>query len=116
MTRTAALNFIAGIVIGVALGLLYSWQVDPVKYTDTAPDSLHADHKTDYVVMIAQAYVADGNLELARTRLATLNLSNPGQYVANLTTFEIQRGAPLDDLRALSALAAALGAAPPPLP
>jgi hypothetical protein len=116
MTRTAVLNLLAGIVIGIALGLLYSWQVDPVKYTDMSPDSLHADHKTDYVVMIAQAYVADGNLELARTRLATLNFSNPGQYVADLTTFEIQRGAPLDDLRALSALAAALGAAPPPLP
>ena len=116
MTRTALFNFTAGVIVGIAFGLIYSWQINPVQYTDTAPDSLRVDYKTDYVVMIAQAYLADGDLDLARARLATLSLSNPGQHVADLAAAQIQRGAPLDDLRALSALAAALGATPPPLP
>ncbi|MBM4423953.1 MAG: hypothetical protein FJ030_11245 [Chloroflexi bacterium] len=116
MTRTALFNFIAGAILGIALGLIYSWQINPVKYTDTAPDSLRADYQADYVVMIAQAYSTDGDLDLARARLATLNLVDPGQHVADLAAAQIQRGAALDDLRALSALAAALGAVPPPLP
>lgn len=116
MSRTAAANLVVGVLIGVAIGLAYTWVISPVQYVDTAPDSLRADYKTDYVTMIAQAYAADGDLDLARARLATLSLSDPGQYVAGLAAAEIRRGAPLDDLRALAALAAALGAVPPPLP
>jgi hypothetical protein len=116
LTRTALLNIIAGAVVGLALGLFYTWYVDPVDYVDTAPASLRADHKDDYALMIAQAYALDHDLDLARTRLAPLNLSNPGQYLADLAAAEIQRGAPLADLRALSDLTLALGGIPPPLP
>src|SRR5262245_21107464 len=93
MTRTAAFNLLGGILIGVALGLFYTWGVDPVKYTDTPPDSLSAEYKNDYVIMIAQAYTLDHDFDLALTRLATLQLSDPGQYVADLARAEIQRGA-----------------------
>ena len=116
ITRTAILNIAVGLLIGLALGLFYTWVVNPVQYVDTAPDSLRADHKNDYALMIAQAYAADNDLDLARVRLAALKLDDPGAYLANLTAAEIQRGAPLDDLRALSALTVALGATPPPLP
>ncbi len=116
ITRTAAFNLLGGLLLGIALGLIYTWGIDPVEYTDTAPPSLRADYKNDYVVMIAQAYAAEGDLELARDRLAPLNLSDPGQYAADLARDQIRQGAPLDDLRALASLAAALGAAPPPLP
>jgi len=116
LTRTAIINIIVGAVIGLALGLFYTWRVDPVDYVDTAPASLRADHKNDYVLMTAQAYALERNLDLARARLAPLNLANPGQYLADLAAAEIQRGVPLDDLRALSDLTIALGGVPPPLP
>lgn len=116
MTRTAFFNLLGGVIIGLAAGLFYTWQVNPVKYTDVSPDTLRADYKTDYVVMIAHAYAADSNLDLARARLATLKLASPGQFVADTAAQQITAGAPLDDLRALNALAAALGAVPPPLP
>ena len=116
MTRTAAINLLVGAVIGLALGLVYTWVVNPVQYVDTNPASLRADHKADYVIMIARAYAADSDLGLARARLDDLDLEDPPGYVADLTAEQIQRGAPPDDLRALSALALALGALPPPLP
>ena len=116
ITRTAIFNLLTGLSLGLALGLFYSWVIAPTEYTDTAPDSLRADFKNDYVIMIARTYLADGNLDSARSRLAPLNLSNPGQFAADLTATLIQSGAPPDDLRALSALTIALGAIPPPLP
>jgi hypothetical protein len=116
MTRTAAINLVIGAVIGLGLGLFYTWVVSPVQYTDTGPASLRADHKADYVIMIARGYAADSNLEAARAQLAPLALEDPATYVADLTAAQIQRGAPPDDLRALSALALGLGGVPPPLP
>jgi hypothetical protein len=116
ISRTALFNLLAGLVLGIALGLFYTWVISPVEYTDTGPDSLRADYKNDYVIMIARTYLADGDLDSARSRLAPLNLSNPGQFTADLTTTQIQTGAAPDDLRALSALTIALGAIPPPLP
>jgi hypothetical protein len=115
MTRTAFLNLLGGLLIGLAASLFYTWQVNPVKYVDVSPDTLRADYKTDYVVMIAHAYAADSNLDLARARLATLKLAGPGQFVADTAVQQIAAGAPLDDLRALNSLATALGAVPPPL-
>ena len=116
MTRTAFFNLLGGVIIGLAAGLFYTWVINPVKYTDVSPDTLRADYKTDYVVMIARAYAADSDLDLARARLATLSLANPGQFVADTATRQIAAGAPLDDLRALNALATALGAVAPSLP
>lgn len=116
MTRTAGINLLIGALVGIVFGLIYTWAINPVQYVDTAPASLRADHKADYALMIARAYAADSDLELARARLDLLDLEDPGGYLADLAAEQIQRGALLDDLRALSALAAALGTVPPPLP
>jgi hypothetical protein len=116
LSRTAVFNLLAGRALGAALGLFYSWVLSPAQYTDTFPETLRADYKSDYVLMTARAFAADGSLDLANQRLAPLKLSNPGRYTADLTAQAIKRGAPLEDLRALAALASALGVAPPALP
>ena len=46
-------------IIGIALGLLYGWVIEPVKFVDTTPASLRADYQTDYVLMVAEAYRSD---------------------------------------------------------
>jgi hypothetical protein len=115
-TRTAAFNLLAGLILGIALALVYAWQISPATYTDTTPATLRTDHKTDYVLMIAQSYAHDGDLPAARTRLESLNVGDPGAYITALITAQIQLGASTNDLSALSALAVALGANPPPLP
>ena len=47
--RTKQLILIAavGIVVGLGLGLLFTWQVWPVQYYDTDPVDLRAEHKDD---------------------------------------------------------------------
>jgi hypothetical protein len=58
--------------VGVALGLLISWWLWPVEYTDVSPDTLRPAHRLEYIVLIAQAYKHDGDLRRAQIRLAAL--------------------------------------------
>lgn len=66
------MRFLLIIAIGIAIGLVYGWIINPVEYVDTAPDSLRLDYKTDYVLMVAEAYQVEQNLDLAVRRLAVL--------------------------------------------
>ncbi len=66
------IRFFLVIAIGAAGGLFYGWVINPVKYVDTTPDTLRIDYKSDYVLMVAESYGADGDLALAARRLALL--------------------------------------------
>lgn len=70
---------LTGLMIGLVIGLIYAWVIDPVQYIDALPSGLRADAKDQYRVMIAMAYQVDANLGRARQRLALLNDSNPSQ-------------------------------------
>ena len=115
MTRTAIFNILIGVIIGSLLAIGYAWSRPP-NPTDASIASLRADYKTDIVVMIAQAYAVDSNLDLARSRLAALNVKDSAQHVADVTRQLIIKGAPPTDLRALVTLTTALGGTPPALP
>ena len=73
-----------GIVAGLILGLLITWQVWPVEYYNTDPIDLRQEHKDDYVVMIAAAYAQDRDLGLASLRLGQLGLEDTKQSVLGL--------------------------------
>jgi hypothetical protein len=75
---------VVGAVIGLSLGLLVTWQVWPVEYYDTDPADLRAEHKDDYVVMIAAAYSQDDDLGMASFRLGQLGLEDVKQAVLGL--------------------------------
>ena len=36
---------LSGLALGIIAGLVYTWLIEPVHYTDTAPDRLRADAK-----------------------------------------------------------------------
>jgi hypothetical protein len=63
---------LTGLAIGLALGLVYAWWINPVAYVNTAPASLRPDSKEAYRSLIAAAFGANGNLERARVRLSLL--------------------------------------------
>lgn len=63
---------IPALIIGIALGLLYSWVISPVAVVDAIPSALRADFKDQYRAVIAAAYSADGNLPRAQSRLSLL--------------------------------------------
>jgi hypothetical protein len=101
--------------VGAALGLLISWWLWPVEYTDVSPDTLRPAHRFEYIVLIAQAYKYDGDLRRAQIRLAALgDLAAMGLEVANLAEQQAVQGesvspADVERIRALAALAYGLG-------
>jgi hypothetical protein len=83
-------KFLLAVLLGAAAGLFYGWVVNPVEYVDIAPESLRVDYKTDYVLMVAEAYQVDHDLELAVRRLALLGSSTPSNIVANALSYALQ--------------------------
>ena len=66
------------LIIGIALGLVYGWVLNPIDYVNTTPGSLRADYRADYVLMVAESYQADQDADLAARRLALLGSQAPG--------------------------------------
>ncbi|MCU0513869.1 MAG: hypothetical protein MUE40_15020 [Anaerolineae bacterium] len=61
-----------GLLIGVAGGLFYAWNLAPVVETDTVPRQLRASAREAYAVAIALGYSFDSDLGQAVSRLAAL--------------------------------------------
>ena len=105
--RRRWLFFILSILIGLAAGLYYGWVVRPVRYTDTSPDTLRQDYKTDFVLMVAEAWEATGDLDMARRYLALLG-GKPEDQVAQALTYAQQVGYAPRDLHRMRSLLQAL--------
>lgn len=107
--RRGSWYLLTALVLGAAMGLVYSWVVSPVKYVDAPPYALRADYKDDYRALIAAAYLYSGDLERAQARLAQLKDDNPAQSIAMQAQQALAEGRPNEEIRALSILAQALG-------
>ncbi|MEW6717827.1 MAG: hypothetical protein AB1345_10020 [Chloroflexota bacterium] len=103
---------ITGFILGVGLGLLYSWVISPLEYVDTAPSSLRADFKDRYRVLIAEAYAANGDMNRAQARLALLADEDVNRALAIQAQQTMAEGNFPEEARALGLLAAALGRLP----
>ncbi len=114
MSRPAWLAVAVGVVLGLMGGLYYAWVVNPVAYTETAPASLRADFRLDYLTLIAAAYAGDGDLPRARARLALIPDPNPAETLAALAQQRLAAGRPVSEAQALALLASALGERPTP--
>lgn len=97
------------VLSGLALGLLYGWKINPVQYTDITPDVLRIDYRTDYVLMVAEAYQAEEEPGLAAQRLAVLGSDPPARIAGEAYEYARQSGYPAEDLTALQQLSVALG-------
>ena len=85
-------RFLIAILVGVGLALLYGWLISPIKYVETTPDTLHVQYKTDYVLMIAEVYNADKNLEMAVRRLGALGNTPSTDLVYQTIVFAQKAG------------------------
>jgi len=70
--RRSAWYLLTGLILGMFLGLIYSWVINPVIYTYTVPANLDDQDKSTYRSLIAQVYAATNNYERAASRLALL--------------------------------------------
>ena len=101
-------KFLVAVLLGSIIGLFYGWVVNPVEYVDIAPESLRVDYRTDYVLMVAEAYQVDKDMGLAVRRLALLGSSTPTDLVANALNYAFQHDYASQDLSLFQALGEAL--------
>ena len=96
--------------VGLAAGLVVSWWLWPVEYTDMSPDSLHPYYRAEYIKLISHAYAYDGDLRRAQVRLAALGeLGSVGVEVVTLAEQYAAQGRDVRDTQSLARLAHVLG-------
>ena len=100
---------LTGVVLGIILGILFAWVISPVEYVDTAPESLKDEFKAQYRVLIASAYVANGDLVRAKARLELLGKADIYMIVAEQAQQMLAEGGSVEEAQALGRLALALG-------
>ncbi|MGD9092950.1 MAG: hypothetical protein PVF74_08875 [Anaerolineales bacterium] len=98
------IRFILAILVGIAAGLFYGWMINPVKYVDTTPDSLRIDYQSDYVLMVAESYSAEGDLAMSVRRLALLGTAPPADTVQQAILFAESQGYTDADVALMQAL------------
>lgn len=103
----------AGIVIGLIVGLVYTWVIAPPEYYDTSPARMHEYFRQDWIRMTALAYGIDGNLERAQIRLQGLPADEIRQSIIQTLDDAVAVGRPILLLQHLSELAWSYGADTP---
>jgi hypothetical protein len=90
--------FLIVLVVGIGLGLLYGWVINPVSYQDTTLESLRIDYKTDYTLMVAEVYHQTNDLDWAMNRLTLLRDKSPLHSVEAALKFAAQAEYTLPDM------------------
>ena len=99
---------LTGAVLGIAVGLFYSWVISPVEYVDAPPYALRADFKDEYRALVAAAYLYSNDLLRASDRLAQLKDNETAQSLTIQAQRALADGRPEGEVRALGILAMAL--------
>ena len=101
--------FIA-ILAGIGAGLAYGWYVDPVEFFNLTPDTLKADYRTDYVLMVAEAHRFEQDPGIAAQRLAIFGSKSPSTIASEALEYAQTNGFPESDIGLLQELVTAMQA------
>lgn len=104
------IRFFLAIGLGIFAGLAYGWWLNPVEYVDTTPDTLRVDFRSDYVLMVAEAYTLENDPAKAVYRLALLGEQPPVEIVREAIRFFENESYPDADIALVRSLASALSA------
>ena len=83
---------LAGLAVGIGLGLYLGWVVWPVEYYDTDLTSFHPQYQFEYAVMVGAAYELDGDWARATDRLDGLGHDDIGPWLRDLIHQSIAGG------------------------
>ncbi|MBN1304022.1 MAG: hypothetical protein JXA13_06265 [Anaerolineales bacterium] len=73
--------FLIAFIVGLTAGLVYGWVINPVEFIDTTPETLREDYRTDYILMVAEAYQGEQDIQQAAQRLAIFGSQAPSRIV-----------------------------------
>lgn len=65
--------FLISLAIGIVLGLAAGWAAAPLRAHASSAQDLQPADKTEWVLMVAEVYAADGDAAAAAQRLAQLS-------------------------------------------
>ena len=103
-------SVLLGLLLGVGMGLAYTWVLNPHPNTDAQPSALRAEFKDQYRSLIAASFAATGNLPRAQARLAVVGDANLVEAL-NAQAQRMRAGAQsFERADQVAALASALGA------
>ncbi|MCP4538900.1 MAG: hypothetical protein GY832_17330 [Chloroflexi bacterium] len=99
---------VIGVVIGLALGIWYTWSVNPVELVNTYPALLRTDYRRDWVHLTVLSYVDDGDLERVHARLNGIEQNDVAPVVQALIEKYAAAGRSAETMRSLTKLAQTL--------
>jgi len=102
--------FILSILAGTVLGVFAGWS-RPVDNANAPPTSLREDYQLDVVLMIAEIYQQDGDLDAAQRRLDFLQVENSERFVQQAALDAHSIGYSTEDLELIVSLSQALSLA-----
>ncbi len=100
---------IVGLALGLAGGLIYTWQINPPDYYDTYPPLLHEFYREDWIRMTALAYSYNGNWSRVKLRLTHLSESEIRRVMERTLNEVVEEGRPIGVVRRLARMAAYYG-------
>ena len=65
------LILLGGVALGLAIGLAYSWLIDPVELYNTTPPVLRIDYRHDWIRLAALGYVEKEGANVHNNRAQT---------------------------------------------
>lgn len=110
MKSTRWLFILIALIAGIGIGLTYGWVINPVDFYDLTPDTLRADYKADYVLMIAETYHADQDPGLAARRLAIFGSQSPSAIASQGLQYARSNGFADSDIALIQELVTAMQA------
>jgi len=111
-TRFPWLALVIGLLAGLAGGLYYAWFLNPVQFVNVSPQQLNVEDQEEFIRLIAEAYLQDGDLDRAQARLAGLGLRDMAENITVQADAVYLRGGDPYVIRALTTLSEALGGQP----
>jgi hypothetical protein len=100
---------LTGLILGIILGLMFTWLIQPVEYTETEPATLRDDFKNQYRAMIALAYIGNQDIVRAKARLDLLGDDDQFKVLSEQAQMTLAENGSIEEARALGLLAVALG-------
>ncbi len=73
---------LTGLILGLIVGVVYSWVISPISQVDTHPSLLRTDYKDIYRSLISRAYQSNNNLPRAEARLELIGDDEPALALA----------------------------------
>ncbi len=102
------LHLLLALLIGLGLGLAYSWYISPVTYVDASPAILRSDFKDQYRDVIAASYSSTHDLARARARLDLLGDTDVIAELSAQAQRRVAAGESFERIQPLAQLAADL--------